>query len=182
VSTKIPIKIVEATQMDRDEIFRELSAFSMPHPRKFHLMSIETVFVAKHKGKIVGFISILPDGNAMYEISGLYTRLGFDRKGIGSKLLGIANSYFIGVGAKKVVLSPGKGRRLVGDKIEEVWAEEFYKRTNYEFNKRGYGVPKFEWFPKPNPRKRKPKTRTQKFAISPQNIMNPQARLRRRIR
>jgi GNAT superfamily N-acetyltransferase len=143
-------------------------------------MSVETVFVAKHQGQIVGFLSIFPNGGGQYEISGLYTRLGFDRKGIGSKLLGTANSYFISVGAKHVVLSPGKGRRLVENKIKEEWAEGFYHGTNYSYNKHGYAVPKFEWYPTRSPRVRKPKIKPP--TIQPQNLLRKDALISRRLR
>jgi GNAT superfamily N-acetyltransferase len=180
MGTKIPIKVSEASKDDISLMYRELPSFSMPHPRKFHFMSIETVFVAKHQGQIVGFISILPNGGGQYEISGLYTRLGFDRKGIGSKLLGTANSYFISVGAKHVVLTPATGRRLIGNKLIKEWADGFYFGTNYSYNKHGYGVPKFEWYPTRNPRVRKPKIKQK--TIQPQNLLQKDAMLFRRSR
>ncbi|MFA6065058.1 MAG: GNAT family N-acetyltransferase [archaeon] len=175
---KIPVKILEATHLDIDEMYRELSSFSILHPRKFHFMSIEKVFVAKTEGKIVGFVTILPEGYGKYEINGLYTRLGFDRRGIGSKLFGTANSYLFGVGARHVTLTPASGRRLVGPDMIEEWAGEFYRKTNYSYNTRDYPSPKFEWFPTPNRRKRKPKQKVSR-GLAPQNLMNP-LKLRRR--
>jgi len=175
---KSPLKITEANPADIETMYNELSAFSMPHPRKFHFMSIETIFVAKSQGKIVGFITILPEGKGKYEISSLYTRLGFDRKGIGSKLMGKANSYLINVKANHVLLSSSKGKRLINGQIKEVFAEGFYRKTNYSQVRDGAGIPKFEWNPIRNPRARKPKLKP-RVGLAPQNLLNP-LKLRRR--
>ena len=172
---KLQFKISEATKEDRDLIHLEKESFNMPYPRKFHLLSIETTFVAKSQGKIVGFISILPEGNGVYEISGLYNRLGFDRKGIGSKLIGQANAHLLSVKAKMVHLSAATGRYIKNGEIVKDSAGLFYKKTNYERDVGRIGE-QFIWFPKANSRVRK-KTVKPKMGLAPQNLMNPQRRL-----
>jgi len=155
---KFKFNITQAKPEDLIKILHEIEHFSMKSPKDYFFKPTDIVFIAKNKGKIFGFVTIFPEGHGRYEIASLFTRLGYDRKGMGMKLLGIANSYLIGVQAKHVTINLATGRRLVGKKIVLESAERFYNRTNYSPTER-MGIPKYEWFPKPNPRVRKPKAK-----------------------
>jgi len=90
-------------------------------------------------------------------------RKGYDRQGIGSKLLGKAYSFFIKNEVFKVkVWSTSK-------------AEGYYqKQALFKESEKQFI---FEFVPKPNPRKRKKRVRTQ---LSPQNVMRKDKLIRRK--
>ena len=174
------VKVSEAKPEDIHSIKSEITQFNMPHPKDYFFLKSDIVFVAKNNQKIVGFLVLLPEMNGSYELESLFLRLGHDRKGIGSKLVGKANSFLIQNKARMVHVAAGNGRYLEKGKIVKNRADGFYRRINYERDRASPN--RFVWFPKPNKRIRNPKVRNQKVGLAPQNLLNPDGMLKRRAR
>ena len=191
-SSSISIGIRKATKIDLYSIQRERTSFNMPHAETFVTQREtrkQTTFIAFNKKTIVGFITLVHEANNTLTISDFYNRIGFDRKGIGSKLLGKANAYAVKIGAKKVRLYPGSGYHLVNGKKEFSTPHKFYEdKTNYKFQKKKKNIggvevnlENFIWEVKRKQTTRKlvPK-RKPRIGLAPQNLMRKDRMITRR--
>ncbi len=164
--------IRKATLEDLKLIDSQKELFQIKHPKYLNLASKHnntTTFLAVDpKGQVNGFVTALIEEANVGRILCLYTRKGFERNGIASKLLGKANAFFI---RKKIPFA-------------RVWSTEeamlFYKKHSNYRPQTGMLInpAAFEAKLKSNPRKRL-KVRVKPKVLSPQNRMNP-LKLRRR--
>ncbi len=140
-----------------------------------------TTFVAYSGKEIVGYITIHPPDKLtpkLASLEALYLKIGFEKKGIGSKLLGKGSAFSISRGAKEIECSLGKGYHLVNGKLREAFPDKFYEKTPF----REFPVDSGEiiWKPKETKGKRRHRIRP-KLGLAPQNIMDP-SRIARRGR
>jgi GNAT superfamily N-acetyltransferase len=126
-----------------------------------------TTFVAKHAGKVVGFVEIKTAPGKVPQILRLATHEDYRLRRVGRKLLGTANAYLLNKNYKFSELMAREG------------TERYYARkTNYNHR---HGQSNTYFAPlKKSPRVRvKPKQKP--LPLSPQNLMNPLKIRRRRI-
>ena len=177
----------KATKADVRAIQKDIHSFNMESPGRYkvQLTPNETTFIAFSRNTILGFITVEETSSVkeLY-IAGLFIRLGYDRKGIGSKLLGKINAYAVAKGIRRIVLHPHYGYSLAGGKKIKSDSEGFYRKTNYSKSDRTLGATqKYVWEVKGKQGIRvitpiqKPPT-----VIAPQNILRKDAMLKRRRR
>jgi len=179
--------IRKATKTDVEAIQKDIHSFNMETPGRYkvHLTPNETTFIAFSKNTILGFITVEETASVkeLY-IAGLFTRLGYDRKGIGSKLLGKLNAYAVAKGIRRVVLHPHWGYIIKAGKRTKSDSEGFYKKTNYKRSdsERGFTL-KYVWDVKGKQgiRVRTPKQKPP-AGLAPQNLFRKDAMLKRRRR
>ncbi len=189
---KLRFQIRKATKKDLNTIQKQRTLFNMPHSETFVIQrenKPQVGFVAISGKKIIGFITIQIEPNNNLVITNLYNRIGFERKGIGSKLIGKVNEYAIRIGAKKIRLYPGSGYHLVNGKKEFSTPNDFYEnKTNYKFEKKKKSInglevtiENFIWKVKRKQVLRKAKAKiSQQKGLAPQNLMRKDNLIRRR--
>lgn len=180
-SGKISIGIRKAQFNDLVNLEVEVKNFNMPHSDTYKILAfakLETTFIAFEGQKIVGFVSIRRNAKRHEaEIVALYNRLGYERRGIGSKLLGKATAFAIAKKAKLVALTPGSGNHLVKGRVVQVQSRDFYARTPFE--PKSPLDEEYRWKVKRKVGVRRPIKRPS-FGLAPQNVLNPKRRLTRR--
>lgn len=148
VDKKFSFGLRKASDSDLKLIEEQKNKFNIQFPNRFSILESKnttTTFVAfNNKRQIVGFVNLLIDGRKEGMVVSLYTRVGYERLGIGQKLLGKANGFFIRNKVTKARL------------WSSTMAREFYKNhTNYKVSSQLDPNPLlFETELKSNPRKR----------------------------
>lgn len=146
---KIPrneLSIRIASMQDLSDLYKQQSDFYIGSWLYEELPKKDRVFVAKHHGKIVGYvlISLLPENFG--RVKSISVHKGYDGLGIGRKLIGAANASFI----------RHKIKRSVVKSIDNPRTRRFYeKHTNYR-NVNWQKPLEFELHPVRNPRKKRP--------------------------
>ncbi len=155
------------TQADRDLIQREIKEFNMPKTGDYVIDKMvnekERGYVAFSGKKIIGFVLLQQPGHGILRVDGLYLRTGYEKRGIGSKLLGKANAFAVKTGAKQVRLEAGHGRHIVEGREKLVASSNFYNKTNLRKVPNAL-IPIYRWWvqskkknPKLSPKKSLPK-------------------------
>ena len=108
----------------------------------------------------------------------MYNLIGFDGKGIGSKLLGKLSAYAVAKGFREVSLAAGHGYALKDGKKVKKYAFGFYDKTNFKPRMEGWFLNYF-WGVVRKIGVRKPKQRPP--TMGPQNLLRQDAMLNRRV-
>lgn len=148
--------IKKASAMDLEQLNREKDEFHLKAdlPKPWQVQKDQIVLIAKHGKLTIGLIwfgQLRAIGEKTPKKIGqiflITTRTGFRRKGVGNKLLGRANAYFVRNQFAKVIL--GATGQSLG---------YYARKTNYK-RARINGIPTlaFLWKPIPNPRQKKPR-------------------------
>lgn len=143
---KLPIRITKATSVDMKKLDGSMNFHLKPLPSKSSRSSRMTL-VAKHEGQIVGFMELSAKptfGRKQGTIHTLSVRKGYKGMGIGSRLLGRANSHFIKEGFERVLVRPGFSAK-------KYWP----LHTNYSLIE-GSIPTEYEWRPKKKSPRKKP--------------------------
>ncbi len=180
-SAKLAFGIRKATKADFAAIKRNIYSFNMPHPENYRAevdIPGEITFIAFSREKILGFITASEKvpGRELY-VEGMYNLLGFDDKGVGSKLLGKLNAYAVAKGFLEITLSPNYGYELKEGKKVRKYPSKFFNKTNYKPRMMGYLIGYF-WRVGKKLGVRRPKQKPP--TMGPQNLLRKDAMLNRR--
>ena len=144
------IKVRIGTEADLASIRSDYKEFELPLNRS-GLSASERLFVGVKDGVRVGYIMLkISHGGKEAKITQMCVRKGFNRRGIGSKLLGIANASAL------------RNKLVIVEATAYSGSRGFWEKTNYNkpiFYRVTNSDYKFGWVPTPNPRKKIKKER-----------------------
>ena len=180
------IGIRKATPADLNRIQIDIESFNMPLPELYKVQPFknETTFIAFSGKTIMGFITVQENSLKQIHVEGFYHRLGYDRRGIGSKLLGKVEAYAVAKGLTKITLTPSSGYAIKDGRKVRIYADKFYAKTNLiKSRTAGQLISGYVWEVKGKQwiRPRTPK-QTLSIGLAPQNLLRQDARLKRRRR
>jgi len=141
-SPKITIREAETTDVFAlTELMNELGYDTTMDEMKTRFDNIRNhkdykTFIATNDTEILGMVGL--SKNYSYEQNGIYvrvlaliTRRNFRKKGIGKKLMDVAENWARGIGAAKVLLN-------CGNREEREIAQLFYKKIGYQIKSSGF--------------------------------------------
>lgn len=123
------------------ELMNELGYDTTVHEMKIRFENIQNhndykTFIATNDTEILGMAGL--SKNYSYEQNGIYvrvlalvTRSKLRQKGIGKKLMDVAENWAKEIGANKVLLN-------CGNREERAIAQQFYKKIGYEIRSSGF--------------------------------------------